>query len=281
MSAPQRILRSLVRYHGGKFKKAPWIVSQFPPHRVYTEGCGGAANVLLHKPRSRVEIYNDRDHEIVNLLRVLRDIHQAAELERQLRLTPYAREEFEHSYLPTDDAIEQARRTVVRASMGYGSNALASNTGFRIYSGTGRSKSTADDWRSLPDMLPLICRRLQGVHIENLPILELLPKHDYVDAVHYVDPPYVQSTRTTLEKHGHAAYKCDMTDADHRDLAAMLHTLKGAVILSGYTCPLYDELYSDWRQTRQTSGSYYNQPRNEVLWINPQASRHQMALEGL
>jgi DNA adenine methylase len=270
--------RSLIRYHGGKFQQAPWIISHFPQHRVYTEGCAGGGSILLRKPRAAVEIYNDIDGEIVNLFRVMRDSASAAELERVLRLTPYAREEFEASYLPADDPIEQARRTLVRDSMGYGSNALATNTGFRTYSGPGRSRPPVDDWVSLPDMLPLISRRLRGVVIEQVSIIDLLRKHDYPDSLHYVDPPYVTETRTTRTEHGHAGYKYDMTDDDHRELAGVLHSLEGAVVLSGYACPLYDDLYGEWKQVRRTV-SGWNVERQETLWLNPQACRQQMSME--
>jgi len=107
--------RPVLRYHGGKWRLASWIISHFPPHRVYVEPFGGAASVLLRKPRSYAEVYNDMDGEIVNVFRVLRDPARARELERVLRLTPFAREEFELSYIRDEDPIEQARRTIVRA----------------------------------------------------------------------------------------------------------------------------------------------------------------------
>lgn len=40
MSAPKR---TLLRYHGGKWTLAPWIISMMPSHRVYAELFGGAA----------------------------------------------------------------------------------------------------------------------------------------------------------------------------------------------------------------------------------------------
>lgn len=33
--------RPLVRYHGGKWLLAPWIVAHLPAHRVYVEPFGG------------------------------------------------------------------------------------------------------------------------------------------------------------------------------------------------------------------------------------------------
>lgn len=49
------IARPLLRYLGGKFRLAPWIIGHFPPHRAYIEPFGGAASVLLQKDRAYID----------------------------------------------------------------------------------------------------------------------------------------------------------------------------------------------------------------------------------
>src|SRR4051794_29878494 len=86
--------RPLLRWHGGKWMLAKWIVSHFPEHRIYVEPYGGAASVLLRKDRAFSEVYNDLDDRLVNLFRILRDETKAARLIDLLRLTPWSRTEF-------------------------------------------------------------------------------------------------------------------------------------------------------------------------------------------
>lgn len=223
-------MRPLVRYHGGKWRLAPWIIRQMPPHRVYVELFGGGGSVLLRKERSYAEIYNDLDGEVVNLFRVARN--RGAELIRVLRLTPFSRCEFEQSYLTSEDPLEQARRTVVRSFMGFGSAAICGEvSGFRANSN--RSGTTpAHDWHNYPDALEMIVDRLQGVVIEQRDAIDVMRAHDGADTVHYVDPPYVHATRSAMRRNTvtRKAYKHELTDADHEALVGHLQTLQGGGI---------------------------------------------------
>lgn len=73
MTRQTKIMQPAIRYHGAKFRLAPWIVEQMPGHVCYVEPFGGAAGVLLQKPRSYSEVYNDLDDDVVNLFTVLRE----------------------------------------------------------------------------------------------------------------------------------------------------------------------------------------------------------------
>lgn len=181
--------------------------------------------MLLRKPRSYAEVYNDLDSEVVNLFRVARD--NGEELRRVLSLTPFAREEYQSAWTATDDSLEQARRTVIRSFMGFGSAAVTmkrrpgtnggqpgtgfrsnsnrsgttpahdwrnfAGTGFRTYTGDSKGRQNrhtlpSGDWDNYADALSPIIDRLRGVVIENKPAADIIATHDGEKTIHYVDP---------------------------------------------------------------------------------------------
>jgi DNA adenine methylase len=268
-----RVRRPVLRYHGGKWVIAPWIVANLPPHRKYVELYGGAGSVLLRKPRSYAEIYNDIDGMLVNVFRVLRDPDKAERLRRELELTPFAREEFDAAFNdpdPTDD-VERARRTIVLSYMGFGTDSITRGyrTGFRGKSN--RSGTTpAHDWRNYPLHVASWIERLRGVVIEHRDAFEVMDYADDTDTLFYVDPPYVHSSRTSSRgKHG---YRFEMSDDDHVTLAARLHSVRGQVVISGYWTELYADLYSGWTVRRHKAMADGAHEREEILWISPGSS---------
>lgn len=265
------VSRPVLRYHGGKWRLAPWIISHFPPHRVYVEPFGGGGSVLMRKERAElVDVYNDLDDEIVNVFRVLRNPESNERLRDLLECTPYARLEFVESYAPAPDAVEQARRTVVRSFMGFGSDsASGARTGFRA-NGNRQHNHPARDWTNYPPTLAAFCARLQGVVIESRDAVATMQQHDGPRTLHYVDPPYPKETRSEDSFRTGKGYRREMSRADHIRLAAMLYSLAGTVVVSGYACELYDvELYPSWQRHTRRAMADGGRERVEVLWIKP------------
>lgn len=266
------INRPALRYHGGKFRLAPWIIGFFPEHRCYVEPFGGAAGVLLRKPRAYAEVYNDIDGDIVNFFRILRDPALRADLIHACALTPYARDEFDLAYEPTDDALERARRTCVRAAMGFGgAGATKATTGFRT--DTRRKYGTAQhNWADYPAALGAIGERFAGVLVEHRDAIDVMRDHDGPDTLHFVDPPYMPETRHMRNMGG---YRHELDVDGHRRLLEALLTLEGMVVLSGYETALYDETLVGWFSARtqaRISGGRGTSLRTEVVWLNPACS---------
>ncbi len=270
-----KVKRPVLRYHGGKWRLAPWIIEHFPEHRTYVEPFGGAASVLIRKQRSYSEVYNDRWSIVVDVFKVLRDPDQAAELCRRIALTPYARDEFmtanHGDIVAHEDPIERARLTIFRSFAGFGTASMNGEhvTGFRADSNKSHT-TPAHDWMNYPAHVASFVERLRGVVIENRDAADILRLHDRPNTLHYVDPPYPHIVRNV--RRGNAFYAHEMSDDDHRALADLLGTLEGMVIVSGYHCDLYDkELFPSWNSVEREALADGARKRTEVLWFNDAA----------
>lgn len=257
IDAPQR---PALRYYGGKFNLAPWIISHFPKHLNYVEPCGGAASVLLQKPRSPLETFNDLDSNVVNFFRVLRD--QPDELIRKIRLTPWAREEYELSRVDCDcPPVEKARKFFVKSWMG---RAASDKTGWRFDRYTERQVAF-DTINS--HQLEDAASRLLGVQIESRNCLEIIADFTCDDSLVYFDPPYVEETRGATNQ-----YTVDWNGYELHIMAAdLLRTAAGYVVVSGYACPLYTDLYErhGWQRVDKEATTNSGGKRIESLWLSP------------
>mgnify|MGYP001393669852 CR=1 FL=1 len=103
-------------WYGGKYSHLDWLLPLLPEAHHYCEPFAGSAAVLLNRPPSPVETYNDLDGEVVNFFRVLRGQKDA--LIEAIGLTPFSREEFSEAVSPSEETLsdlERARRFFVRA----------------------------------------------------------------------------------------------------------------------------------------------------------------------
>ena len=259
------VTRPALRYHGGKWKHAKWIIGQFPPHEVYVEPFGGAASVLLQKKRASIEVYNDRWDRVVSFFRVLRE--RPDELIAMLELTPWSRSEDGHSYEATGDDLEDARRFFVQSWQGIGGVKARKGTkgqrGWRYL--VARCDHSITHWDGLLLALYQVATRMRGVQIECDDAKAVMSRFDGPNTLHYVDPPYMADTR----RPGHRqAYFAEMSRENHIWLADFLNGLEGTVILSGYDSQLYRELYRDWPCIERQYADNNHEQRTEVLWLS-------------
>jgi DNA adenine methylase len=248
------VKRPALDYFGGKWKHAGRIIETFPLHKTFVDVFCGAASITLRKPRSKNEIINDANDELINFFSILRD--RNLELRLALEKTPYGRCEYYTCREPSPDPVEQARRTVVKSWFGIG-DSLDNETGFRV--SLSQSGSTTAPWLTYVDYLHLYANRLRGVIIEHLDFAECIQRYDRPDTLFYLDPPYVNETRS--KKH---AYKHDWEGGDHARLLNLLPSIQGKFVLSAYE----HESYAQLPYRKQTFSATSQQgERTEVLWI--------------
>jgi DNA adenine methylase len=266
-------MKPILKYPGAKWALAPWIVQYLPRTPHYVEPYCGSAAVFFNLPwRPKHAVLNDLSGDIVNLFRVIRE--RGDELAALIEMTPWAREEYELSYTPTDDSLERARRFVVRVWQANSAD-ISKAVGWRNVGGQFNA-STIPVWRRLPVQLRATCDALLEAEIENTSAVEIVQKYCGVDTLLYVDPPYPLSTRSGK------LYAHEMTDADHVALLDALDAHPGPVVLSGYHCALYDDRLRHWQTVETKAQAEKGNTRTEVLWLNDKAAgaqQHTMTFE--
>lgn len=262
--------RPALRYYGGKWKLAPWIISHFPAHKNYVEPCGGAASVLLQKPRSPLETYNDMDGNVVNFFRVLRD--KPDELIRKIKLTPWARAEYELSLTLEGDDVERARRFFSKQWMCLnGGNSESANrlNAWKFQTDVdSRFVMPACEKLQIQQGLSGIADRFNGVQIDNRPADDVIRRFDGSETLFYFDPPYVSDERSAKNH-----YSYEWADGQHAAAAELLRTCAGYVVVSGYACPLYADLYErhGWQRVDTMAQTNSGGKRVESLWLSPRS----------
>jgi len=185
-------------YIGSKTYLASWIVENLRTHDNFVVPFGGAAGVLLNKPRSGCEIYNDRDDAIVEFFRACREHPEA--LAERVRNIPFSRttynewaDQFRNGDGWPENVVERAARWVylryASFSGRYGQRAgFATDTPQR-----GPQKSRI--WQQMPERIIEIRDRFRGVSIESLDYADILGRYDDKDAetLYYLDPPYIEA----------------------------------------------------------------------------------------
>src|SRR5262245_20505125 len=263
---------SLIRWAGGKGRQLNDLLPFIPNGRVYVEPFGGGASVLLNRPRSEIEGYNDLDSSLVGLFSVVRDDALFTRFSEYLRWTPYSREIFEDALGHEDesDAVISAAKFYTVLNQGISGKRLASKGDWA----RARSDNLANRWDQRKDKLEWIHDRLRHVQIECRDALDILQEWDGADTVFYCDPPYVLETRSKKRY-----YAVEPGDSYHEELVDTIIATKGRVVLSGYLHPIYERL-ADYGWTADSYGAQAlmtvhgkggeRDSRREVVWRNPQ-----------
>ena len=251
-------MTTILKYPGGKWRIAEWIIQHLPAHKVYCEPYFGSGGVFFNKQPSYIETINDINGDIVNLFKVVRE--RPAELATALALTPWARDEYRACNEPATDEIERARRTLVRHHQSYGTTNANKNTWRN--SQTYNSPRTAAQWKDLPDAVFEICGRLKDAQIENINALTLIERYNDTETLLYLDPPYLQSLRKRN------MYKCEMTEKQHIELLELIKQSKSKVCLSAYDNELYNKYLKDWYTDEKKTIAQAGKHRTEKIYMN-------------
>lgn len=269
-------MQTVLKYPGSKWSMVDWILSNFPEgyeKMTYIEPYFGSGAVFLNKNRSVIETINDLDGNVINLFRVIREYPE--ELARLIEFTPWSRDEYNLSYHLTGDALEDARRFLIRMWQAIGAKS-SDITRWRNNIKANNGNLSQFNLR-LPKQILEVASRLKHtnsslVQIENQPAIRLIERHRKRNVFMYLDPPYEHSTRKNR------IYKHEMSEEDHEELLKAILLHPGPVMLSGYENKLYNQYLANWNTQRLKVNAEGGAKRVEVIWMNYMPLAHQLRM---
>ena len=232
---------------GGKTRLARKIIPRFPAHHTYVEPfCGGCA-LLCNKPRSAVEIINDRDARLYTLYNVAN--HHADALLEEMRLMLHSRDQFaDYMQQPGITDIQRAARFLYLLKASFGCKANGANFGY------GKQEKPGLTRRDIVATVETIRARLDRVTIENLDFADVIARYDSPDTLFYCDPPYIATE----------GYRIKFAIADHERLAVALAAAAGQAIISLNDHPEARRIYDGWHIETIRTKYYIDKNGTEV-----------------
>lgn len=199
------------------------LLPLFPLHRCYVEPFGGMASLLLNKPTSEVEVYNDRDDRLVELFSVLK--YHPQEFDRELDGLLTSRRLFELYRDRTGVTdIQRAAQFLYALTFSF------SGKGESFAPGSIRSAGSVQQLRERAELTK---QRLQRVTIEHLDWEQVIERYDGPDTFFFCDPPYMETS----------GYRAQFVDRDQEALAARLKAIKGKFLMTNSDLPSVRHLY--------------------------------------
>ena len=213
---------------GGKSKLRNKIINMLPSHTTYIELFFGAGWVYFGKDKSKVEVINDIDKELINLFKIIK--YNTPEIKRLLEYECSGRDIFEEYKNATLEHLTDIHRAIrflylinnsfagKGKNFGYGTTKIPNQKIF------------------LTEYLNEIKERLNNTYVENLYFEKIIDKYDREESLFFCDPPYFET----------AGYDYEFTEDDHILLRDKLSNIKGKFILTINDHEKVREWYKDF-----------------------------------
>lgn len=175
--------RPVVSWAGGKARLLKYLLPLIRPHTAYVEVFGGGLALFLAKERSRHEVINDINGDLVKFYRNVRSHHEA--ILDELDLVLNSRRDFEdYCQQPGLTEIQRAARWFIRNKLSF----AGTGTSFAI---TRSQPLTSRAQRLL--QIQSLSRRLDRTTIEEKPWEYILKTYDHEETLFFLDPPYPEA----------------------------------------------------------------------------------------
>jgi Site-specific DNA methylase len=230
--------KSPIKWVGGKSKMVAKLVPIFPEHKGYVEVFGGAGWMLFGKERSKWEVLNDLDNNLMNLWEVIKN--NKDDFISSFDFTLISRKTFNdykeiYKNKQYIDKIHQAHILYYLLKAGVGASLPdGGGCGFGIAKDSSRLRL-----EDIESDINTAHERLKKVIIENRDFSDIIKSYDSTDTFFYLDPPYRNTSRSSypVGKFG---------DEMYQKLSESVRNLKGKFLLTINDDEYIRELFKDF-----------------------------------
>lgn len=222
-------MKTPISYYGGKQSMIKDILPIIPKHNIYVEPFFGGGAIFWAKEKSKCEVINDVNMNIVNFYEVLK--HDYFSLRKKIEATLHSRETYKKAMIIYDCPWLFADDQVIRAWAFW----VVTNQGFSCKIGSwgyDLDKRAKTIQNKVDQFQELLSERLRYTQIEQNEAHKVIKSRDTVNTFHYVDPPYIDTNQGHYGGYTHDHFR--------RDLDA-LAAVEGKFLLSTYPSEILDE----------------------------------------
>ncbi|MDT8413220.1 MAG: DNA adenine methylase [Vicingaceae bacterium] len=258
-------IKTPITYYGGKQSMIKDILPLIPDHKIYVEPFFVGGSVFWAKTKSKVEIINDVNMNIVNFYEVLK--HNYFGLRKRIEATLHSRETYKKAMIIYDCPWLFADDEVIRAWAFW----VVTNQGFSSKIGSwgyDKHKRAITIQNKVDNFKELLSERIRYVQIEQNEAHKVINSRDTEETFVYVDPPYIDTNQGHYGGYTHEYFK--------RDLDALAN-MKGKFLLSTYPSDILGDYIKannwftktlDKPLSASYTGSVKRKRKTEVLTAN-------------
>ncbi len=163
---------------GTKYKIRNKILMLIPPHNTYIEPFVGGGAILLNKTRSKNEVINDIDKELMSAYRIIKRVSMNLDLyPKNLKSVPIIRAFFNKRNMTKE---EKLIKYIITFCNGFTSKKVKTSKNIHSKSNPFPKIKHLDFYKD----------RLKGVKMENRDYKYIIKKYDSPTSFFYLDPPY-------------------------------------------------------------------------------------------
>lgn len=232
-------MKSPIKWVGGKSKLLKVLLPLIPEHKGYVEAFGGAGWLLFGKEKSKWEVLNDLDNNLMNLWEVVKnDKDKFISSFEYVLVSRKTFNEYKEIYKTKSykDKIHQAHVLYYLLKAGVGAS-LPDGGGCGFGIAKDNSRLRLED---VEQDISNAYERLKKVTIENRDFKNIIKSFDSEDTFFYLDPPYRATARSSYPVG-------DFTDEMYEELHKYCKEMKGKFLLTINDDEYIRELFKEFK----------------------------------